>query len=673
MSQNIQFKITLDDILSKDISKTISKIKEFESELEKANQKTLKLNKSIKPDLRTVDGLNQRLVRLTSLRDKAFNTERIKSFNREIVNTQRQVDKIKFSGMGIGGRVNQIASSVGMGGIPLGGLAIAGAGIAITGMALGKAFSSAVKASDLIADVRKSTGMNESEGVGLIQNLSRRDTRTNIADQMSIAKIGGQIGVGKNEIESFVAVMDKAVVSLSDEFTGGAEEVTRALGSIKNLYKETKSMSASDAMTKIGDTINYLGATGTATGPVVAEFVTRMGQLGGLKGTFREMAGLGAAFQEMGLTADIASGGISNVMLTIGEMTKDGANLDKFAKLMKISSKDATALFNKNPTKFLSQFAESLKGMDNTTIARTMQALKIGTQESIKAMQVMASDTDFFAKRMTESAGEIGSLQKEFEIKNNTLAGSVDKLGNSWDNFFLVLGNKQSGWMKSFIDVLTDGVNFLANENVSIGQKKKAEKNTLISNAIKKDSEFVKDSAFITKGKGGSFKDAYFSNIDLLKKEAEKQLSDGRKKALDMKAITSGTGGRNDLEKGWIADANILIATAKSRIANLDKLKTDFETKKEIENGKKGVEKRFRGAGGERSKKMASDFIGAVENAKPSNYYITIQKIETNQNFSNQMGNSNMAFDLNFKRKMKEGVAQVMVEVVNDIKLHLKS
>jgi len=111
----------------------------------------------------------------------------------------------------------------------------------------------------------------------------------------------GQLGIAKDEAVAFTQSVDQAVVALGDEFTGGVEDVTKSLGGLQKLFKETADVSPAEAITKIGSAVNALGADGTATGPVIADFAARIGQLGNLAPQITQTLGLGAAFQELGL------------------------------------------------------------------------------------------------------------------------------------------------------------------------------------------------------------------------------------------------------------------------------------------------------------------------------------------------------------------------------------
>ena len=141
---------------------------------------------------------------------------------------------------------------------------------------------SALELSDTFGKVSKATGQTADQVKQLADELDKVDTRTTKEGLLDIAQIGGQLGIANDQLLGFVKSVDMAAVALSDEFTGGAEEAANKLGGLQKLFKETQELKAGEAITKIGSALNDLGASGTATAPVVAEFTARMGQLGDL-------------------------------------------------------------------------------------------------------------------------------------------------------------------------------------------------------------------------------------------------------------------------------------------------------------------------------------------------------------------------------------------------------
>ena len=301
-----------------------------------------------------------------------------------------------------------------------------------------QSIKSAAKMTDAMSDIEKSTGMTTAEVRGLVDEINKIDTRTKTEALLEIAKVAGQLGIAKNEVVGFTKSVDMAVVALGDEFTGGAEQVASKLGTLKTIFKETKDLEAGDAINKIGSAINELGAAGSATGPVIQDFTQRMGQLGDLSPQITQTMGLGAAFQELGLSSEIAAGGLTNILLTAAK------EAGPFATQMKMSEKAVLDLINTNPNEFLLKLAESLKGLPADQVAKHLDDMGIKSQEATKVMSLLKDQTDLVRSRQetANKAFEQGtSLMAEFAKKNNNAAAEMEKMGKDVESMKVQLGN----------------------------------------------------------------------------------------------------------------------------------------------------------------------------------------------------------------------------------------
>ncbi|MBA4166286.1 MAG: phage tail tape measure protein, partial [Chitinophagaceae bacterium] len=134
--------------------------------------------------------------------------------------------------------------------------------------------------SDSFADIQKTTDMTNREVKALNLTFSQMDTRTATKELREIAIGAGQLGIAKQDVFGFTAAIDKMVVSLGDEFTGGAFEVTKTMGGLRNIFTDIKSEKVDQDILHIGNAVNILAASGAATGPVITDFANRIGGVG---------------------------------------------------------------------------------------------------------------------------------------------------------------------------------------------------------------------------------------------------------------------------------------------------------------------------------------------------------------------------------------------------------
>lgn len=312
----------------------------------------------------------------------------------------------------------------------------------ITGASLAfrKLAEDVAKMDDIYSDVMKTTGMTRDEVLALNEEFKKIDTRTAREDLNKIAESGGRIGVAKENILDFTKAMDIANVALGDSFTGGVEEISTKLGKLKNLFAETKDMQIEKAYLSIASSINELGANGAASELNISEFALRIGSLPeALKPSVAETLALGAAFEESGIEAEI-SGRAYNIFLK--QAATESA---KFAKVMGITAGEVEDLINTNPMEFFLQFAQGMRGMDATDVAKTLDYLGINADGANKAIGAAANSTDRFREliSMSNKAFTEGtSVLNEFSIKNNNLAAALDKARNKFNETAKELGEK---------------------------------------------------------------------------------------------------------------------------------------------------------------------------------------------------------------------------------------
>lgn len=330
-----------------------------------------------------------------------------------------------------------------------------GAGIAALAIAapLGVAVNEAVKFEDKMSDVAKTTGLSgkplDNYGKSLLKMSG--DTRTSIEDLQTIGEIGGQLGVASKDLLSFTDASNKFNVALGSDY-GGVDEAVSQVGKVKDLFSDTRDLNIADVITKVGSSFNQLGAIGAGTTKNINDFVLRIGALpDALKPSFKDTAALGTLFEELGIDSQIAAGGFSNFLLVAGK------NIGGFAAQMGITVKEAKNLLDTDPTKFATKFAGSLEGLAPDKLATKLDALKIGSQETIKVLGALGVGT----ARLTELQGESASsfekgtsLLTEYNTKNGNTAANLSKAQNNLKAFTITLGTQLLPVISKTIDEL---------------------------------------------------------------------------------------------------------------------------------------------------------------------------------------------------------------------------
>lgn len=323
-------------------------------------------------------------------------------------------------------------------------------GAAITAP-LAIAANKAIEFEDKMADVGKTTGLTgtELENYGNQILAMSGKTRTSIDDLIKIGEIGGQLGIAKEDLFSFTDAVDKFNIALGSDFSGGVEQAASEIGKIKTLFQDTRDMAVADSIIKTGSAINELGAQGAGTSANISDFTLRLGALPDtLKPYLTNTLALGTFLEELGVNAQIGAGGMTNFLLVAGK------NIGGFAAQMKMSAGAAKALLAEDPTEFSKRFAVSLNNLSPEKLAKKLEALGIGSQETIKVIGALGSNTERLTelqKLANNAFGEGNSLTNEAEKKNSTNAAQLRKVVNNMETFAIVIGTKVLPILSEFL------------------------------------------------------------------------------------------------------------------------------------------------------------------------------------------------------------------------------
>jgi hypothetical protein len=313
-------------------------------------------------------------------------------------------------------------------------------------------------------------------------DLGKIDTQRPREELKELVLVAGDLNIAAKDVQEFVKQADKIEVAFSRDF-GGVGDATTQVIKLKETFKETRDLKFDESIAKIGSTIKRLNEDGPATTKGITEFVARIGQLpDALKPAMTETAAFAAVFEEANLTAEISSGGVSNILLTASK------NAEVFAKFFKMGREEFLQLLTTNPTGFLTQLAERVKGLDETKIGDLFKTLKIESQESVKVVGVLSDNLDKFRAKeavANEAFAKGTRIDEIFKVFNNDSAAEIAKAEKKIENFT----NKISGFFGTLgVSLVTSFAQLLPNvesnlENVT----KKFEQQEKVVNALDSD------------------------------------------------------------------------------------------------------------------------------------------------------------------------------------------
>ncbi len=302
----------------------------------------------------------------------------------------------------------------------------------------GQIVRSNAEISDSLSDVRRTAGLTAIEAENLAEQLKKLDTRTSLKGLIDIATIGGQLGIAKDQLGGFTAAVDQLAVSLSGELEGGAEGIAKSLGVLDNVFGVTKN-NAGDvekSFNQIGSAILGLGQSGLATGDFLSDFGERVGGLAKQAGlSLPVILSYGAVLQENGVSAEVAGSSFKRLLSALT------TNREKFFAVAKLADanltlKTFTNTINTDAKKALDLFFAGLaKGGTTTTsfndILKSLRLTGAGVSQTVSALSGHQESLNGHIEQATKDFNEASLSAEQFALKNENLAGSLEKFDNT--------------------------------------------------------------------------------------------------------------------------------------------------------------------------------------------------------------------------------------------------
>lgn len=376
--------------------------------------------------------------------------DKLKAFDAQLGNHQRNVGNYKSALSGLGSALSSYFSFTAL-------------------IAYGaKVIKTNAEISDSLADVRRTAGLTGKEADSLAVSLKNIDTRTSLKDLLGIATIGGQLGISKNQLEGFTKAIDQLAVALGGELQGGAEGIAKSLGVLDNVFAITTSNSGNveKSYNQIGSAILGLGQSGLATGDFLADFGERVGGVAKQAGiALPVVLSYGAVLQESGVSAEVAGTSFKKLISALGSNSGKFFQVAQFADA-NLTLKDFNYIVNTDTKKALDLFFAGLnKGGQSTiafnTILKDLKLSQSGVSQSVAALSGHQQELNEHIAQATKDFNDASLATEQFKIKNDNLAGSIDKLNNAITN---LTTNPNSGLGKFFAyatDSITDGIKAL--------------------------------------------------------------------------------------------------------------------------------------------------------------------------------------------------------------------
>lgn len=240
-----------------------------------------------------------------------------------------------------------------------------------------------------------------------------------------IAAVGGQLGVGAEDITKFTKTI--AAMNVSTDLAG--EEGAAALARIQTVTGDTM-----DNVDRTASAIVDLGNKTAATESEIAYMAVRMGKYGNTVGmSTADVLGYSAALSSMGIEAQLGGSAIGRTWLDIETAVGAGGEaLEAYAKYAGTSAEEFARQWSADPSGAFNGFIKGLSATENLTQA--MNELGIVNTQDQQVIMALANGYDFMTDCLNTSSAayaENTALTNEANAAYGTTANQLKLAKNA--------------------------------------------------------------------------------------------------------------------------------------------------------------------------------------------------------------------------------------------------
>lgn len=301
------------------------------------------------------------------------------------------------------------------------------AALAMYGSGLHKTIQTYSGLDEAMSNARKTTNMTRLEVEELNAILAKIDTRTAQNELLSLARIGGKLGIAKNDIEGFTRAADVIKIALGKDLGDNVETTIGQIGKLVNVFQIKEEFGIEQGMMKTAAAVNELGKASTANEANIVEFMRRVGGVGNsAKMSLANIAGLGATLDDLGQTMEVAGTSMSQVITGMYRRT------DAFAAAAKMSVKDFKKLMAEDMNEALIRMLDGMgsNGAAMGKIVAALDSLKLDGTRATGVLTALAQNTGKLREQQeiaNKAYIEGTSCLQEFNIMNNSADAIADK------------------------------------------------------------------------------------------------------------------------------------------------------------------------------------------------------------------------------------------------------
>lgn len=295
---------------------------------------------------------------------------------------------------------------------------------------------------EALVDAMKTTGLSRDEIEELSAELKKFDTRTAQNELLSLARVGGKLGLsGKEDLLEFVSAADKINVALKEDLGGDAEAAIGQIGKLVDIFQLKGQMGLERAMLSVGSAINELGAASTANEGYIVNFTNRLAGIApNASISIDKILGLASTLDANAQAAETAATAIGQTITAMFRKT------ETFAQIAKMPFEEFRDLLTNDVNGALVKVLEGMKGDQGLfDIVDAMDEMHLNGQRATTVLGALANNVDMLKTQQqlaNEAFQEGTSLTNEFNTKNESATAIQDKLKKRITETSVEIGQK---------------------------------------------------------------------------------------------------------------------------------------------------------------------------------------------------------------------------------------
>lgn len=295
---------------------------------------------------------------------------------------------------------------------------------------------------EALVDAMKTTGLSRDEIEELSAELKKFDTRTAQNELLSLARVGGKLGLsGKEDLLEFVSAADKINVALKEDLGGDAEAAIGQIGKLVDIFQLKGQMGLERAMLSVGSAINELGAASTANEGYIVNFTNRLAGIApNASISIDKILGLASTLDANAQAAETAATAIGQTITAMFRKT------ETFAQIAKMPFEEFRDLLTNDVNGALVKVLEGMKGDQGLfDIVDAMDEMHLNGQRATTVLGALANNVEMLKEQQSlanEAFMEGTSLTNEFNTKNESATAIQEKLKKRITETSVEIGQK---------------------------------------------------------------------------------------------------------------------------------------------------------------------------------------------------------------------------------------